>query len=116
MTPTHWGRVPAQHPAPQISHRHGTDHPDRTPPDGVAVVAGMRRRRAASWRCLPLPDGRRDPLDPRCATDDRRPTARELAAWAAATAHLRALGHEPIVPDAVGRAWRRDRCRCEVES
>jgi hypothetical protein len=24
----------------------------------------LRRRRAASWRCPPLADGRRDPLDP----------------------------------------------------
>ncbi|MGH3777642.1 MAG: hypothetical protein ACRDRR_18255 [Pseudonocardiaceae bacterium] len=24
----------------------------------------LRRRRVASWRCEPLPDGRRDPADP----------------------------------------------------
>ncbi len=27
-------------------------------------AAGLRRRRAASWRCPPLPCGRRDPFDP----------------------------------------------------
>jgi hypothetical protein len=74
--------------------------------EGAAVVAGLRRRRAASWRCVPLPDGGRDPLDP---APSGRPTAREREAWRAAEAHLRTVGYVPIVPAAVCRA---SQCHC----
>jgi hypothetical protein len=32
--------------------------------DAPGVAAELRRRRAASYRMQPMPDGRRDPLDP----------------------------------------------------
>lgn len=63
--------------------------------DGTAFAAALRRRRAVSWRCVPLPDGRRDPLDP---VDEDWITDSELDSWLAAIAHLNALGYRPIVP------------------
>jgi hypothetical protein len=75
-------------------------------PDGSAeFVEGIRRRRSASWRCEPRPDGRQDPLDPDpapwvaravVAARERRRLELEREAWADALAHLRALGLDPV--------------------
>jgi hypothetical protein len=62
-----------------------------------SVPARLRRRRAASWRCEPLADGRRDPLD-RCAEPL---TDTELASWRLAWLHLHALGFPAVVPERV---------------
>lgn len=104
-----WGATTGA-PSEEISsHRHGTDSaPEPTAPDGAAVAAGLRRRRAAALRCAPLPDGRRDPAD---LLPTGRLTARERGAWAAAAAHLRAVGCEPVIPEQVSRAGR-DGCGC----
>lgn len=37
------------------------------------TAAQLRRRRAASWRLVPLADGRRDPVDP--VPSPRRPSS-----------------------------------------
>ena len=63
-----------------------------TETNGTACAA-LRRRRAASYRCQPMPCGRRDPLDPRriaepssfgLDADELRDEANRLAAlgWA----------------------------------
>jgi hypothetical protein len=63
-----------------------------------SVPEQFRRRRAASWRCEPLPpDGRRDPLDP--AAEPL--TEREVDSWRAAWTHLHAFGLPAVVPDRV---------------
>ncbi|MHA6628151.1 hypothetical protein ACU61A_22160 [Pseudonocardia sichuanensis] len=66
----------------------------------TAHVAGLRRRRAAAWRCPPV-GGRRDPLD--LLPAPRRLTFAELDAWAAAVDHLAEHGHDVTwcVPDDV---------------
>lgn len=61
----------------------------------------LRRRRAASYRCPPLADGRRDPLE---LPDQPPPEVRELDSWAAALAHLRAAGLAGLPPAEVRRA------------
>jgi hypothetical protein len=100
------GAIVGAPPDQQLTDRRAS-HPEPTAPEGAAVAAGLRRRRAASWRCGPLPDGgRRDALDP---APSGRPTAREREAWQAAAAHLRTVGYVPIVPAAVCRA---PRCHC----
>jgi hypothetical protein len=57
--------------------------------EGVALQ--LRRRRAASWRCEPLADGRRDPIDP-MPTDREvlRDVWRTLARHGLLTAAMRA--------------------------
>lgn len=52
-------------------------------------VAGLRRRREASWRMPPLACVRRDPLDP-----PRPLQLSDSASWTAAVEHLAALGHD----------------------
>lgn len=89
---------------PTISHRQAADQCDRS-------AAWLLRRRHAALRCVPLADGRRDPLDPPRV---ERWTARERAAWASAAVHLRRHGLEPVVPDSVTRAC--GSCRCGVAS
>jgi hypothetical protein len=65
-------------------------------------VAGLHRRRAASWRLPVLESGRSDPwrYDPLPLTDC------QLDGWRAAVVHLRGHGLEAIVPLAVWRALR----------
>lgn len=59
----------------------------------------LRRRRGASYRCPPLADGRRDPLD---VIDVDGPLSdAEVAAWRAAWVHLHALGLPAVVPERV---------------
>jgi hypothetical protein len=64
---------------------------DMVPPVGTQ----LRARRAAAWRCCPLDDGRRDPLD----LDPTRPTAATYALTraerAAESARLLELGWFP---------------------
>jgi hypothetical protein len=43
-----------------LGHASDSTHPA----DALDTPAGLKRRRAASYRLPPLPDGRRDPLDP----------------------------------------------------
>jgi hypothetical protein len=80
--------------------------------DAEGIARPLRQRRAASWRCEPLPDGRRDPLDavhPANWSDD------EIDSWTAAVAHLRAQGlYAPWqLPASVRVAWyRRRSCSC----
>lgn len=77
-------------PAPAVIRSHRvTGHSDGS----AAFVAQLRHRRAASWRCTPLADGRRDPLDPP-PRNGRRPTLAEIDAWAAAIELLAAHGHD----------------------
>jgi hypothetical protein len=57
----------------------------------------LRRRRAASWRCPPLADGRRDPLDP----VPEPLTDAELDSWRVAWWHTRRAGLEPIIPERI---------------
>jgi hypothetical protein len=111
------GAPPPQGPARERSgHDHVTEQPQHNSSIGHAVadvstmdyVAALRRRRAASLRCPPMPDGRRDPLDDRTldACSDR-----ELDSWVTAVAHLSRLNlYSPQqVPSAVTAALRR--CR-----
>lgn len=99
-------------PAPNTTTAPAPEDTDRDEGSAAAAyVAGLRRRRAASWRCPPLDCGRRDPLDldPRPGIRHRQAVAaertaqREAASWAAAVAHLGELGHrvEFAVPDYV---------------
>lgn len=67
------------------------EHHDRSLRDRRDFVAGLRRRRAASWRCAPLPCGRRDPLDPLPTSSA---DAHELDSWRAAVHHLASHGHD----------------------
>lgn len=65
---------------------------------------GRRRRAAASLRMEPLSCGCRDSEAHHCKPT--RPVViegRPLDAWAAARAHLRAAGLEPIIPAAAAR-------------
>ncbi|MGH3547601.1 MAG: hypothetical protein ACRDQU_05685 [Pseudonocardiaceae bacterium] len=71
--------------------RHAQDNP-RT-----GVPAQLLRRRVASWRCEPLPDGRRDPAGP----VDEPISEAELASWRAAWWHLAKLDLPAIVPTRV---------------
>ncbi|MBV9651692.1 MAG: hypothetical protein JO296_16365 [Pseudonocardiales bacterium] len=66
------------------------------PPSDVA--ARLRRRRATSRRCSPLPDGRRDPLDP---AHTHNWSSRELESWRNAWWHLHRLGLPASVPPRV---------------
>ncbi|MGH3788830.1 MAG: hypothetical protein ACRDRG_20295 [Pseudonocardiaceae bacterium] len=79
---SHHGRRPAH------------DTADTRPSD---VPAQLRRRRVASWRCEPLIDGRRDPLD----SPAEPITDEELESWRRAWIHLRSLDLPPIVPPRV---------------
>lgn len=65
------------------------------------VPAQLRRRRQASLRLEPLPDGRRDPWSPRRGGDQRDA---ELDAWVRALEHLRELGLAGLAPHDVQRA------------
>jgi hypothetical protein len=103
--PTQRAGPPPQEPGPKISRHQATD-PGQ--PNPVAVPAQLRRRRAASYRCPPLPDGRRDPLDP---VGEPLTDPRELDSWRVAWVHLDRLALPAIVPPlvlATGRARRRD--------
>lgn len=75
-----------------------------------AVPAALRRRRAAAWRCEPLPDGRRrDPLEE--GGCDEPITGAQLISWRAAWRHLHRLGLPAIIPQrvvAAGQAHRRE--------
>lgn len=75
----------------------------------VPLAADLRRRRATSWRCVPLPDGRRDPLDPAPGCE---PISDAMAdRWLDALAHLAGVGCPGVVPadlvEAVDEAFRR---------
>jgi hypothetical protein len=61
------------------------------------LPAQLRRRRAASWRCEPLPGGQRDPLNDD-GFDDEPLTDAELDSWRAAWQHLNRLGLPALVP------------------
>ncbi|MGH3574068.1 MAG: hypothetical protein ACRDUW_19980 [Pseudonocardiaceae bacterium] len=88
--------------------REFVDHHDDllTIPPATDAPAALRRRRHASWRCPPLPDGRLDPWADRHFADCG---PRELESWAAAIAYLRRLHlYSPgQVPRSVHRAGRR---------
>jgi hypothetical protein len=104
QSPTQRAGPPPQESGPKISRRQATDPRQPNPAD---VPAALRRRRAASLRCVPLPSGQRDPF-----TDDHdRPlTTAELASWRAAWRHLHALGLPAVIPRqvvAAGQAHRR---------
>lgn len=109
MTDDMKGR-PADSGAPPETSRLADRAQDSAP--GERPLEPLLRRRRASLRCVPLPCGRRDPFHP---PPVGRPTARELAAWQAAAAHLRALGCEPVIPEPVHRAWHCG-CRCGAAS
>lgn len=69
----------------------------------------LRRRREASRRLPPLPDGRRDPLDPPL----HEPlTVAGIEAWRAAYRHLHQLGYRVDVPARVLALGRAQRCHC----
>ncbi|MGH3511657.1 MAG: hypothetical protein ACRDRB_05195 [Pseudonocardiaceae bacterium] len=71
------------------------------------IPAQLRRRRAASRRLPPLPDGRRDPLD----STHEPITDAEIDAWRATWSHLDRLGLPAIIPSrvvAAGLAHRRE--------
>lgn len=80
-----------------------------------AYAAGLRRRRAASWRCPPLECGRRDPLDldPRPGVRGREAVAavraerRAAESWLLAVEHLAELGHDCrfAVPEHLAEHW-----------
>lgn len=70
-----------------------------------SVAEQLRRRRAASRRCPPLADGRRDPLD--TCTEPIAPG--EIDSWRAAWLHLTCRGLPPLVPYRVTRAARTQR-------
>jgi hypothetical protein len=79
-----------------------------TIPPASDLPAALRHRRAASWRCVPLGCGRRDPLDDR---NEPEITDRELASWRAAWRHLHLLNLPAIIPRrvvAAGRAGPRE--------
>lgn len=80
--------------------------PDTTATDPQSGPAQLRRRRAASWRCEPLPGGSRDPWADRHSA---RWTAAELDSWRNTVEHLRAnqLYGRWQVPESVRMAWRR---------
>jgi len=62
--------------------------------------ADLRRRRAASRRCPPLQDGRRDPLDPEPV---REPVSEaQLDCWLDTLRHLRCAGLAATLPAHVG--------------
>jgi hypothetical protein len=104
--PTQRAGPPPREPGPKISRHQATD-PGQ--PNPAAVPAQWRRRRAESWRCPPLADGRRDPWTDQ-HPDDWSDT--EITGSAASAAHLRALNLYGSwqVPASVRQAWRR-RCR-----
>jgi hypothetical protein len=74
-------------------------------------AAQLRRRRAASLWCPPLPDGRRDPFDLPVAQPPGW-TDRETESWQAAAEHLAAyqLYGRWQTPDSVHLSWRRRIC------
>lgn len=76
---------------------------ENTPQPRQSVPGQLRARRAASWRLPPLPDGRRDPLDPQ----DEPVSDAELDAWRAAWWHLHRKGLPAVIPDRVLAAARR---------
>ncbi|MCV2489453.1 hypothetical protein OF117_08735 [Geodermatophilus sp. YIM 151500] len=78
-------------------HDHGTG-----PRTSDTTAAQLGRRRRAALRCEPLPDGRRDPLNP--ANDVGLVDVVELDAWARALAHLRTVGLVGLPPAHVRRA------------
>lgn len=68
------------------------------------IPSQLRRRRGASYRCPPLADGRRDPLDVIDVDGidvDGLLSDAEVAAWRAAWVHLHALGLPAVVPERV---------------
>lgn len=86
-----------------------TKNKSNAPDQRAAHTAGLRRRRAASWRLPPLDDGHRDPHRWR----DPETTIPGLLGWADAVHHLRALGYRvaDLVPPhvrAAGRAHHRE--------
>jgi hypothetical protein len=93
------------------SHRRDADDQH---PAGEVVTEGIpqkRRRRAASRRCLSLPDGRQDPWS-YPATEPV--TQRELESCRCAWSHPRHGGIEPMVPESDPPRAREDaiaRCR-----
>ncbi|ORB16875.1 hypothetical protein BST37_05880 [Mycobacterium noviomagense] len=67
----------------------------------------MRRRRAASWRLVPLDCGCRDPWPCRCTQPPL--TDCQLDGWRDAAQHVLDEGYMPLVPLEVRRAlWRRE--------
>ena len=58
------------------------------------IPAQLHRRRAASRRCEPLRDGRRDPWS-------RRTHGGDLRSWAAALSHLDSVGLTGLPPEDV---------------
>jgi hypothetical protein len=70
------------------------------------TVSALRRRRAASWRCEPLPCcSCRDPWPCRC--HDGPPSDKMIDAGRDAVEHLLSLDLTPIVPVGMLRAmWR----------
>jgi hypothetical protein len=81
------------------SEGHRGDADDQHPAGEVAtegIPRKQRRRRAASRRCLPLPDGRQDPWS-YPATEPV--TERELESWRCAWSHRRRAGIEPMVSE-----------------
>ncbi|MGH4012199.1 MAG: hypothetical protein ACRDTH_29240 [Pseudonocardiaceae bacterium] len=101
---------PRERPAPDDSGRHQATRHVQDTAASTSVAAPLRRRRAASYRCPPLADGRRDPLDP---VHPDTWTDAELESWAAAAVHLRRAGLTPQVPHSVRRSWyARRSCRC----
>jgi hypothetical protein len=91
---------------PRLSDRGDANDLESGRADGIP--SHIRRRRAASYRCVPLPGGQRDPLHHPVSEPL---TDAELDAWRAAWLHLDRLGLCAIVPPlvlAAGRARRRD--------
>jgi hypothetical protein len=62
------------------------------------IPAQLRRRRGASYRCEPLPDGHQEPWH-YPATEPV--SDRELDSWRAAWHHLHAFGLPAVVPERV---------------
>lgn len=65
----------------------------------------LRRRRVAAMRCAPMPDGRRDPLEPE---EDPILTRAQLDDWAMTLLHLQRTGERGLPPANVARALAAD--------
>lgn len=74
----------AERPSPQASEH-------MVPPVGTQ----LRARRAAAWRCCPLEDGHRDPLDRGVSSETPATYGLTRAERAAESARLLALGWYP---------------------
>lgn len=69
-------------------------------------IAGLRRRRGAAWRLVPLDCGCADPWPCRCTQPPLSDAA--LDGWRAAAVHVLAEGQTPLLPIEVRRSlWRR---------